>query len=364
MADVGRVAILAPGFAPDAGGAEEHVTRLAGGLAELGVDVEVLALTHGVAQGPERLEGGGMVRRFSRTRPAGLYGTSVPLGRWLSRHRSRYRVLHAYSYHTPLPLLAATATLGTSTPLVVTPLFHGDGHSSAARALHRVYRPFGRWALRRAGRVICISDAERRALEAAVPGLRTMVVPCGTEPTAPGAPRAFDGPIRWIAVGRAEPYKRLDAVVAALAAAPAAHCLDVVTSGPDADRLQVLAERVAPGRIAFRSGVAREELAALYGRAHVALSLSSREAFGMVLLEAASAGCAVVASDLPAHREVAARIDPRRVRLVSLNAGPVEVAAAVAAVVADLIVPAAPPRLTSWAEVASATLDVYRETRA
>jgi len=51
--------------------------------------------------------------------------------------------------------------------------------------------------------------------------------------------------------------------------------------------------------------LSRPALGALYHRAQLVLLTSEREGFGLPILEALAAGAAVVASDIPAFREVA-----------------------------------------------------------
>jgi glycosyltransferase involved in cell wall biosynthesis len=74
-------------------------------------------------------------------------------------------------------------------------------------------------------------------------------------------------------------------------------------------------------RVRLLGRVSGEELAAWYGAADLFLTLSREEAFGMTVLEAAAAGAPVLASDIPAHREVRGYADPERIVLVPLEAG-------------------------------------------
>ena len=85
---------------------------------------------------------------------------------------------------------------------------------------------------------------------------------------------------------------------------------------------------VAP-RLHLRGRVSQAELDAWYARADVVASLSHRESFGLAVLEGAVAGAAVVASDIPAHREVAAYLPPGRAVFVAPDCTPVELARAV-----------------------------------
>ena len=65
------------------------------------------------------------------------------------------------------------------------------------------------------------------------------------------------------------------------------------------------------------------------------MSLSRHEAFGIVIAEAGAAGLPIVASDIPAHREVAGYLPDGQVRFVSPDCSPAELAAAVRGAVDD-----------------------------
>jgi glycosyltransferase involved in cell wall biosynthesis len=51
--------------------------------------------------------------------------------------------------------------------------------------------------------------------------------------------------------------------------------------------------------------------------AHVMVSMSEREAFGMAPIEAACAGARIILSDIPAHRDVAAKYLPEGCTLIA-----------------------------------------------
>jgi glycosyltransferase involved in cell wall biosynthesis len=59
-----------------------------------------------------------------------------------------------------------------------------------------------------------------------------------------------------------------------------------------------------PDKVSFTGLVSDELLAAYYQHAHALVSPSLYEGFGLPPLEAMAAGCPVVVSDIPAHREV------------------------------------------------------------
>jgi len=175
--------------------------------------------------------------------------------------------------------------------------------------------------LRRAERVVCISGATRRqAIETGlVPADRLVVAHLGPKPSVVAEPKPTllervrrdlgmerGGP--WLLhVGSNVPRKRLDLVLESLAAAR--------REWPEA-RLIKVGDRLTPAQMerAGRLGVAdaviqtgalsEERLSAVYRLADLTLLPSDAEGFGLPIVEALAAGCAVVASDLEAIREV------------------------------------------------------------
>jgi glycosyltransferase involved in cell wall biosynthesis len=111
-------------------------------------------------------------------------------------------------------------------------------------------------------------------------------------------------------------------------------------------------------RVRFTGQLTSAELARWYRRASVVVSMSLRECFGMTLAEGLAAGCGVVASNIPAHREVIETAGWDTRTLISPTASGAEVAAAVeyaavAAVGFEAVV-------TTWDDVVKETLRLYQ----
>src|SRR5262249_22130951 len=81
-------------------------------------------------------------------------------------------------------------------------------------------------------------------------------------------------------------------------------------------------------RVCFRGRVSDGELRRWQRTATSTLSMSAREAFGLVLLEAAVAGGRGVASDIPAHAELAHRLGAAGARMAGVAPDVAAVAAA------------------------------------
>jgi glycosyltransferase involved in cell wall biosynthesis len=352
------VALVAPRFHPATGGVETHVRHLA---RHLPVTHEVEILTQHVGPLGDRLPArdevdGVVVRRFRSVVPSEPFALAPGIGRHLLAHRHRYDIVHAHGYHATPALVAA---LCGAAPLVVTPHYHGRGHTPFRDRLHPLYRHLGSRVLDRAAAVIAVSRHEAGILAGHFPRVagRLSCIPNGVDDDAPVRGDRVDvtGPV-VLSVGRLERYKRVDAVVRAVAAMGEPVRLAVVGTGPAAGELRDLAERVAPGAVTFTGRVGDDELWRWYRTAAVVVSLSADEAFGLTLVEGARAGAAVVASDVPAHREVADLLGGHSVRLVAPDAPDGEVAAAIAGVLRSPRRPAQPP---TWSEVAARTASVY-----
>jgi glycosyltransferase involved in cell wall biosynthesis len=177
--------------------------------------------------------------------------------------------------------------------------------------------------LQRAAAIACDTEATAAALRAhgLVDPARLHVVPLGLDPACSPAPDpAADaaaarllgpadpqGPPALLHVGSTVPRKRIDVLLAVVAAARREY--------PDARLIRVGGPlEPAQERLARSLGLAdavvtlpfldRATLAAVYRRAALVLQPSAAEGFGLPVAEALACGTPVLASDLPALREV------------------------------------------------------------
>jgi len=105
-------------------------------------------------------------------------------------------------------------------------------------------------------------------------------------------------------VARFDPVKRLDTLVGALRALERPRVsLLLVGGGPEADRLQRLVAAVhLNGRVIFTGWL--DDSARVYPAIDLYVAASAKEGLPFALLEAMGAGLAVVATDVPGHRDV------------------------------------------------------------
>jgi phosphatidylinositol alpha-mannosyltransferase len=207
-----------------------------------------------------------------------------------------FEVVHLHEPIAPGPCM--TATLFADAPKVGT--FHAAGESAG-------YRVMG-WALRRLAarldhRVAVSPDAMALAQGALGGEYELLFNGIEVERFAHGPTHSAEEPTIFF-LGRHEPRKGLEVLLAALADLPREVRLWVGGDGPQTAELR--ARFGHDSRIEWLGRISDEERAARMRGCTVYCSPSVRgESFGMVLLEAMASGCALVASDLDGHRNVA-----------------------------------------------------------
>ena len=347
---------MCPYYAPHIGGIERHVERIATRMAAAGAEVEVLTQQRaGTAPERERI-GRVLVRRFATRPPNETYPFSPGLFAHLAAHRG-YDIVHSHSYHA-LPALGTL--LQRRVPTVFTPHYHGAGHTRLASALHRFYGPLGARVMRRASTVICVSESEaelvRRTFRSPPIGSSSSRTASSCDPASP--PRLFRcAGVVALTVGRLRAVQRRDADGRGIAAAPRRVRLRVIGGGHQGAALAHRARALGvDDRFELLGQVDDETLQRWHQTASVYVTMSRHEAFGLGVLEAAMAGTPVVASDIPAHREVLASCS--NVRLIPLGAPPAVLARAMVDAAAGERSVVGP--LPTWDDVAESTLAVYQ----
>jgi glycosyltransferase involved in cell wall biosynthesis len=195
--------------------------------------------------------------------------------------------------------------------------------SRGARVRWRLKR---RAAIRSAARVFTVSAASREVLAAAlgVDAGSLAIVPEAPDPVFGPRPQdAIESAVAPLGLSPGEPYflyaggisphKGLETLLAAygaLARRSDAPRLVVVGALEDeaylsaADHVRrLIREAELTERVLLPGYVSDETLACLYSGAVAFVSPSRSEGFGLPAVEAAVSGCAVVLSDIPAHRE-------------------------------------------------------------
>ncbi|GIG39775.1 GDP-mannose-dependent alpha-(1-2)-phosphatidylinositol mannosyltransferase [Cellulomonas phragmiteti] len=304
-----RVGLVCPYSFDVPGGVQFHVRDLAESLLARGHDVSVLAPASDDTPVPPYLvpAGRAVPVHYNGSVARMTFGpvTAGRVRRWLAA--GQFDVLHLHEPVTPsLGMLALWIADG---PVVAT--FHTSLVRS--RPLQMAY-PLVRQSLEKISLRVAVSEDARRTLVEHLGG-DAVVIPngvwvdtfarAGTDPRWTGTPEAptvaflgrLDEPRKGLAV-------LLRAVATVLATHPGARFL-VAGSGETGQEQarEVLGDRAAS--VEFLGGVSEDDKARLLASADVYCApQTGGESFGIVLVEAMSAGTTVVASDLGAFSRV------------------------------------------------------------
>jgi glycosyltransferase involved in cell wall biosynthesis len=354
-----RIAMVSKHYAPFAGGVESHIEEIAKRLSARGETVEVLTHHDGHGVPVTEVRDGVLIRRHQVPVTSQHFGLSPALWAALVRQRHRYDVVHVHGYHSSAPLAGA---LAGASPMIFTPHYHGTGHSPLRKALHIPYRVVGAAIVARSSRVICVSQAEADLFLTHFPSARSRVtvIPNGADLARITAAQPFpDAGSVVITGGRLQSYKQVDRIVEAMALTPPDFRLVVTGDGPERAALEALAEvRGLTGKISFLGRIDADLLYRWYASAGVFCSMSSNEAMPVTILELLAAGARVVASDIPAHRDIRDRTGGA-ITLVPLDASPAVLATALRAAFQQSAAPG--QHIPTWDDVTTQTLDVYRD---
>jgi phosphatidylinositol alpha-mannosyltransferase len=299
-----RIGIVCPYSWDVPGGVQFHIRDLAEHLVRLGHEVSVLAPADDDTPLPPYVVSAG------RAVPVPYNGSVARLNfgflsaarvrRWL--HDGTFDVIHIHEPASPsLGLLTCWAAQG---PIVAT--FHTSNPRS--RAMIAAY-PILQAALEKISARIAVSEYARRTLVEHLGG-DAVVIPNGVDvgffADAEPEPKWQGGTIGFI--GRIdEPRKGLPTLMRALpkilAECPGTRLL-VAGRGDEKEAVEDLPKELR-GQVEFLGMVSDEEKARLLRSVDVYVAPNTGgESFGIILVEAMSAGAPVLASDLDAFRQV------------------------------------------------------------
>ena len=282
-----RVCLVSPYDLTQDGGVQAQVLGLAGWLTDQGDEVRIVApRLPGDADGVEV----GRVMRIRANRSVAPICLSPGVGGRMRETLGWGEVAHI---HEPLMPMVGVAALRAAGPRVAT------FHAYPPGWVNRLYRGLHPWVRSLKSPRTLVTAVSSQAAGALPSGWGPEeVVPNGVETTIGGTGVARQRG-RVVFLGRDEPRKGLSVLLEAWPLIRSRH--------PHAELVVMGAERPYPPEGAVflgRVGTEVKERTLRSAEVYVAPNLGG-ESFGIVLVEAMAAGCAVVASDLASFRDVA-----------------------------------------------------------
>lgn len=292
-----RVGLVCPYSLSIPGGVQGQVLGLARALRAAGHQTRVLA----PCDGPPPEAG---VTPLGNSIGTAANGSVVPLAPDLPAQLRFIRVLRDEDFdvlhlHEPMaPGPTMTASVVKSTPLIGT--YHAAGRSAAYQYL----RPIVRWMSSHLDARCAVSEEARKLAEEYLGGqYEVLFNGIEVDRFAKVTPLITDRPT-ILFLGRHEPRKGLDVLLAALADLPSDLRVWVAGDGPETASLK--AATAGDPRIEWLGQIRDEDKAVRLRSADVFCAPSlGGESFGVVLLEAMAASTPIVASDLSGYRNVA-----------------------------------------------------------
>lgn len=290
-----RIGVVCPYSFNVPGGVQAHVLDLAAQLRAMGHHAEVLGPASNSIELPEWVTRGGVAVpvRYNGSVARVSFGPQVRRTTRQFIERGNFDILHVHEPNSPSYSMAALRM--AKGPIVAT--YHASAESSYALKLAL---PALRGSLEKIRAGVAVSEEAWRWQSQQV-GTDPVIIPNGVDTARFSAVRrvpdtAKDAVPEVVFLGRLdEPRKGLDVFLQAVDQLPRRPRVTVVGAG---------APREVEG-VDFTGQISEAEKARILGRADIFVAPNlGGESFGIILVEAMAAGCAVVASDIPAFAAV------------------------------------------------------------
>jgi alpha-1,3-mannosyltransferase len=295
-------------FLPSEGGIESVVEGLSCALQQKGHTIQVATLQSLFATGTvapaESVEAGLPVRRMRHWGPR-----RYPVAPAALREIRGYDLVHIHAIDFFVDYLSLLRQVHR-VPLVVS-THGGIFHTKWANRFKQTYfKTITRISLKSVGAVVCVSQQDRAKFEEIVPPQRIQLIENGANIDRFLNLKKCVQPGLLLGISRLAENKRVHKVLEAMAQLKYRYPqMRLEWIGADFAGLQPsLERRVAElglnGRVRFHGAASRETLYNLLERAHLFVSASSYEGFGLSTVEAMSAATVPVVTAVGAHSDV------------------------------------------------------------
>ncbi|MFH1615917.1 MAG: glycosyltransferase family 4 protein [Planctomycetota bacterium] len=306
-----KILMLNHEFPPVGGGASPVTFELCKQLVKMGHKVDVVTMHYGHTSRFETVDGMNIYRTPAiRKRPNICYthelATYVP-GAFFKTLRlarkERYDIIHCHFVVPGAPLAWLVSKL-TGIPFIIT--CHGTdvpGHNPDRFGIvHRLVRPAWRFLARSSALLTSPSQSLKSLILENCPDLDVCIVPNGIYAER-FTPTEKNKSI--LMCSRLFEFKGFQYALEAIKQMEIDWEVNIIGEGPFRGELERIAQ-LSKTPVRFWGWIDKSEqrFYELFSRSSIFIFPSEAESFGMVIAEAMAAGNAIIASDIPAHREV------------------------------------------------------------
>jgi len=304
---------IAPSYYPHIGGVEYVVKSIVERLTKAGHETVVVAGEPSTDKPREDVVEGVKVIRRPVWSPGNAY--HIPrkgseLEKLLKELAKQVDVVHVHSVHSIFTVYAGLviADSSTSPRIVVTPHYHGTGHTFVRRVLWTFWRWRVAELLNKASAVHAVSRREASILVSHYPEARSkiVVIPNGVDEDVLSYRWQGQSSNYMVYAGRVERYKRLE--IAVDIAKELNLKLLIIGKGPYREKLMRYAGKVYRGGVEFLEPQPRQKYLELLSRARYAINPSQHEAFSIFTAEALAIGTpAIISKEIAENLEAQTR---------------------------------------------------------
>ena len=361
-----KILQVCPRYFPYIGGVERVVKNVAEHLVSGSHEVTVYSTDPSKKLPQLQVINGVKVRNYSTLAPNEAFYFPHPkmFLHLLSEHAD---IMHAHSVHALTILVAYTAhNLNAESKFVVSPYYHGKGHTKLAQILWMPYRPVVGRILKDADAIIVNSRVLKYVIDRTFkPSCRIFVVYDGANLNEIKNARSFtfDENCRILLyVGRLEKYKNVHITITSMKYLPENYHFYIIGCGPFKPFLENLAQSLhLRSRVHFLGFKPDDVVYQWLKTAHIFVHLSAVESFGMTCIESLAAGTPVIANDDGFGLSETVALFPEHIRIFKVGKESVSELARQIMEVAELKPVAADVLRFSWDSIAESVRTVYKQ---
>jgi glycosyltransferase involved in cell wall biosynthesis len=302
-------------YHPKKGGIEIRIKETSERLVKMGMDVDVLCVDPTKTLPRNEVINGVNVKRFPTWVFQGRYYSPEML-RYLNKHADDYDILHAHNYHSFPALYAAKAKHRSK--LVLTPSYHGKTQGLLRRMYLTFYQILWQRYIGKVDKFAYVSLSEWQSIckDIHLPAEKGVAMSNAANIGEIAAAQPYDVDFKLILnLGRIERYKNIHNIIEAMPYIDKEYKLYIIgntkkgTSSYKTYLEELIQKLKLSDRVKILAGVEDDKAYRWYQTCSVFVTLSGLESFGRTVLEGLAAGKPVVASDIPAFKELAGKFE-------------------------------------------------------